>query len=70
VKVDTDHGLIRDLEATPANVHDSRVDLSVLGEVVYRDYGLSGCGAPWLGRDDEAGIAGSSIMYLGSAEER
>ena len=41
-KVDTDHGLIRDLEATPANVHDSRVDLSVPGEVVYRDKGYQG----------------------------
>ena len=42
MKVDTDHGLIRDLEATPANVHDSRVDLSVPGEVVYRDKGYQG----------------------------
>ena len=42
MKVDTDHGLIRDLEATPANVHDSRVDLSLPGEVVYRDKGYQG----------------------------
>jgi len=42
VKVDTDHGLIRDLEATPVNVHDRRVDLSVPGEVVYRDKGYQG----------------------------
>jgi len=27
-KVDVDHGLIRDLETTPASVHDSWVDLS------------------------------------------
>ena len=39
VKVDVDHGLIRGLEATPANVHDSRVDLSEHGEVVCRDKG-------------------------------
>jgi len=42
MKMDLDHGLIRELEATPANVHDSRVDLSVPGEVVYRDKGYQG----------------------------
>ena len=36
-KSDTDHGLIMELETTPANVHDSQVDLSREGEVVYRD---------------------------------
>ena len=42
MKMDLDHGLIRELETTPANVHDSRVDLSVPGEVVYRDRGYQG----------------------------
>jgi len=41
-KMDIDDGLIRCLEVTPANVHDSRVDLSMLGEVVYRDKGYQG----------------------------
>jgi len=41
-KSDVDLGLIRDLETTPANVHDSRVDLSRPGEVVYRDKGYFG----------------------------
>ena len=41
-KSDVDLGLIRDLETTPANVHDSRVDLSREGEVVYRDKGYFG----------------------------
>ena len=41
-KVDVDHGLIRDLETTTASVHDSRVDLSKPGEVVYRDKGYFG----------------------------
>ena len=41
-KPDIDHGLIRDLETTPANVHDSRVDLSRPGEPVYRDKGYFG----------------------------
>ncbi len=37
MKMDLDHGLIRELEASAANVHDSRVDISRLGEVVYRE---------------------------------
>ena len=36
-KMDTDRSLIRDLETTTASVHDSQVDLSRPGEVVYRD---------------------------------
>ena len=42
MKMDLDHGLIRELEASAANVHDSRVDLSRPGEVVYRDRGYQG----------------------------
>jgi len=42
LKMDLCHGLIRELETTPANVHDSRVDLSRRGEVVYRDKGYQG----------------------------
>jgi transposase, IS5 family len=42
MKMDLDHGLVRELEVTPANVHDSRVDLSLPGEVVYRDKGYQG----------------------------
>jgi transposase, IS5 family len=41
-KVDTDLGLVRDLEVTPANVHDNEIDLSLPGEVVYRDKGYQG----------------------------
>ena len=41
-KADTNHGLIRDLEVTPANVHDNEIDLSRPGEVVYRDKGFHG----------------------------
>jgi len=41
-KTDTDHVLIRDLETTPASVHDSQVDLSRDGEVSYRDKGYHG----------------------------
>ena len=41
-KLDTDLGLIRTLETTTASVHDSQVDLSDEGEVVYRDKGFHG----------------------------
>ncbi|MDP6725503.1 MAG: IS5 family transposase [Arenicellales bacterium] len=41
-KLDVDLGLIRDLETTTASVHDSQVDLSRPGEVVYRDKGYFG----------------------------
>ena len=37
IKPDVDLGLIRDLETTTASVHDSQVDLSEPGEVVYKD---------------------------------
>lgn len=43
IKVDVDHHLIRDLEVTPANVHDSAVDLVTVGDrVMYRDKGYFG----------------------------
>ena len=41
-KLDTDLGLIRALETTTASVHDSQIDLSAEGEVVYRDRGYQG----------------------------
>ena len=41
-KVDRDYQLIRAIETTPSSVHDSQVDLSLPGEVVYRDRGYSG----------------------------
>ena len=45
-ETDTERGLIRDLETTPASVHDSRIDLSRPGEVGYRDKGHRGV-EPW-----------------------
>ena len=44
-KVDIDYGLIRSAESTTASVHDSRVDLSVEGEVILRDKGYFGAKA-------------------------
>ena len=45
LKMDLGHGLVRELEATAANVHDSRVDLSRPGEVAYKDKGYFGVGS-------------------------
>jgi IS5 family transposase len=42
VKTDLKYSLVRELEVSSASVHDSRVDLSYLGEVVYRDKGYFG----------------------------
>lgn len=42
VKTDIDFGLIRAIETTPANVHDSQVDLLNEGEVGYKDKGYFG----------------------------
>lgn len=41
-KEDCDFGLIRALEVTTASTHDSQIDLSKEGEVVYRDRGYFG----------------------------
>ena len=41
-KADMDLCRVRDLETTAASVHNSRVDLSLPGEVVYRDNGYRG----------------------------
>jgi IS5 family transposase len=40
LKMDLNHGLIWCVETTAANVHDSRVDLSRPGEVVYEIRGI------------------------------
>jgi len=34
---DIDYGLIRKIETTTAKVHDSQINLSESGEIVYRD---------------------------------
>jgi IS5 family transposase len=43
--VDTQYGLIRSIETTTASVHDSQVDLSREGELIYRDKGYFGASA-------------------------
>lgn len=43
IKVDVDHHLIRDYDVSPANLHDSEVDLIEDGDVAaYRDKGYTG----------------------------
>jgi IS5 family transposase len=43
VKVDIDHGLVRDFYVTTASVHDSEIDLATEGDVaMYRDKGYFG----------------------------
>lgn len=41
-KVDAETKMIEDIEVTPANVHDGKVDLSFENEIIYRDRGYSG----------------------------
>ena len=41
-KMDIDHQLIREIETTPASMHDSQIDLTKPGEVNYRDRGYFG----------------------------
>ncbi|WP_255590956.1 IS5 family transposase [Methanobacterium spitsbergense] len=41
-KMDIDHQLIKEIETTPASVHDSQFDLTKPGEVTYRDRGYFG----------------------------
>jgi len=60
-KTDIDLGLIRDLETTPANVHDSRVDLSLRGEVVYRDKGYFGVEPRGWDATMRRGVRGHSL---------
>jgi len=64
VKSDLDHVLIRDLETTSASVHDSRVDLSVEGEVVYRDKGYFGVRPRGHDATMRRGVRGHSLGIL------
>jgi IS5 family transposase len=61
VKTDLDLGLIRTVEATPASVHDSRVDLSLPGEVVYRDKGYFGVEPRGWDATMRRGVRGHSL---------
>jgi IS5 family transposase len=69
-KSDVDLGLIRDLETTPANVHDSRVDLSRPGEVVYRDRGYFGVEPRGWDATMRRGVRGHPLGIWGKLRNR
>ena len=69
-KMDVDYGLIRDLETTPANVHDSRVDLSRPGEVVYRDKGCFGVEPRGYDATMRRGVRGRPLGIRGRLRNR
>ena len=70
VKTDLDHGLIRAVEATPASVHDSRVDLSLPGEVVYRDKGYFGVIPRGFDATMRRGVRGHPLCEADKARNR
>jgi IS5 family transposase len=60
-KEDCDFGLIRALEVTTASTHDSQIDLSEDGEVVYRDRGYFGVQAKGFNATMQRGVRGHPI---------
>jgi len=61
VKTDLKYGLIRAFETTTASVHDSQVDLSRRGEVVYRDKGYFGVPSKGYNATMQRGTRAGSI---------
>jgi len=70
VKTDLDHGLIRAVEASSASVHDSRVDLSLPGEVAYRDKGYFGVEPKGFDATMRRGVRGHSLCEADKARNR
>ncbi|PKL58797.1 MAG: IS5/IS1182 family transposase, partial [Methanomicrobiales archaeon HGW-Methanomicrobiales-5] len=60
-KEDCDFGLIRALQTTTASVHDSQIDLSEKGEVVYRDRGYFGTKPKGFDATMQRGVRGHPI---------
>jgi IS5 family transposase len=60
-KEDCDFGLIRALEVTTASTHDSQIDLSNEGEVIYRDRGYFGTGTKGFNATMQRGVRGHPI---------
>jgi len=65
VKTDLKYGLIRAFRTTTASVHDSQVDLSRRGEVVYRDKGYFGVTAKGYDATMQRGTRAGSIDVWG-----
>jgi len=70
VKTDLDLGLVRAVEATSASVHDSRVDLSEPGEVVYRDKGYFGVEPRGWDATMRRGVRGHPLCELDKRRNR
>ena len=60
-KMDYEHSLIRDVKTTTASAHDSQVDLSQPGEVVYRDKGYFGVKPRGFDATMKRGVRGHPI---------
>ena len=60
-KEDYNFGLIRALEVTTASTHDTQVDLSEEGEVVYRDPGYFGATSNGFNATRQRGVRGHPI---------
>ena len=59
--MDTDYQLLRRIKTTTASLHDSQVDLSEKGEVVYRDRGYFGAKAKGHDATMQRGVRGHPI---------
>ena len=60
-KEDCDFGLIRALDVTTASTHDSQIDLSEKGEVIYRDRGYFGAESKGFNATMQRGVRGHPI---------
>jgi IS5 family transposase len=70
VKTDLDLGIVRAVEVTPASVHDSRVDLSLPGEVVYRDKGYFGVEPRGFDATMKRGVRGHPLCEADKVRNR
>jgi len=70
VKTDLGFGLVRVVEATSASVHDSRVDLSLPGEVVYRDKGYFGVSPRGFDATMRRGVRGHPLCEADKSRNR
>ncbi|AFV22246.1 transposase [Methanolobus psychrophilus R15] len=59
--IDKEYELIRRFETTTASVHDSQVDLSEVGEVVYRDKGYFGAVAKGFAATMQRAVRGHPL---------
>ena len=70
VKSDLGFDLVRAVAVTSASVHDSRVDLSEPGEVVYRDKGYFGAAPRGFDATMRRGVRGHPLGEVDKARNR